>query len=63
MSAARESGDRAQQLREKARHMAEAAERTSDPEQRQRLQEKARKLQEQCEQQSDTSAGNRPPQR
>ncbi|WP_018550997.1 MULTISPECIES: DUF6381 family protein [unclassified Streptomyces] len=43
MSAARDN--------ERARHMAEAAERTSDPEQRRRLQEKARKLRERGEQQ------------
>ncbi|MGN5632373.1 DUF6381 family protein [Streptomyces sp. AC154] len=48
MSVAGETG-RADQMREKARHMTEAAERTNDPEQRRRLQEKARKLQEQSE--------------
>ncbi|MCG7525601.1 DUF6381 family protein [Streptomyces sp. OfavH-34-F] len=39
----------AAQLRETARHLAEAAERTRDPEQRVRLREKARLLRERCE--------------
>lgn len=59
MSVAGETG-RADQMREKARHMTEAAERTNDPEQRRRLQEKVRKLHEQSEQQAGRGGGDLP---
>ncbi|MER5546482.1 DUF6381 family protein [Streptomyces sp. NPDC001233] len=49
---------RLQQMRDKAREYAEAAERTSDPDERQRLQEKSRRLQSQCEQEGAMRGGD-----
>ncbi|GAA1503279.1 DUF6381 family protein [Streptomyces albidochromogenes] len=58
MSAAGESGGRAQELRQMAREMDQAAERAADPEQRKRLEDKARRLREQSEQASSMGGGD-----
>ncbi|MEW2417246.1 DUF6381 family protein [Streptomyces sp. NPDC046866] len=52
MSGAGESSGRVRQLREKARELNSAAERSTDPDERRRLQEKAHRLQEQSEKES-----------
>ena len=57
MSAAGESGNRVQQMREKAQKLTEAAERATDPQERQKLQEQALGLQEQIKQQGQPGEG------
>ncbi|MBZ9645175.1 DUF6381 family protein [Streptomyces sp. PSKA30] len=42
MSVAGESGNRAQQMREKVQQLTEVAERTTDPQERQKFQEQAK---------------------
>jgi hypothetical protein len=58
MSAAGESGGRAQELRQLAQEVEQAAERAADPEQRERLKDKARRLREQSEQASSMGGGD-----
>lgn len=58
MTAADESRRRVQQMREQARDLSEAAERTDDPEQRERLREKARRLEFRSEQESGMAGGD-----
>ncbi|MGW0556721.1 DUF6381 family protein [Streptomyces sp. NPDC002926] len=49
MSVAGESGDRAQQMRAKAKELQDAADHSTDPQERQQLREKARQMEEQIE--------------
>ncbi|POX43421.1 small hydrophilic protein [Streptomyces sp. Ru73] len=53
-----EVGGRIRQMRDKAKELSEAAERSSDPQDRERLKEKARKLQSQAEQESSMGSGD-----
>ncbi|MFC6065380.1 MULTISPECIES: DUF6381 family protein [Streptomyces] len=53
-----EVGGRIRQMRDKAKELSQAAERTSDPQDRKRLQEKARKLESQAEQESSMGSGD-----
>ncbi|MFD4761235.1 DUF6381 family protein [Streptomyces sp. NPDC058439] len=59
MSVAGESGSRAQQMREKVQQLTEAAECTTDPQERQKLQEQARHLLEQSKQQGQNAGEKR----
>ncbi|WP_328334222.1 MULTISPECIES: DUF6381 family protein [unclassified Streptomyces] len=58
MSGAGESGKRVQQMRAKAQDLKQAAERTTDPEERRRLKDKASRLDRQSEQESSMAAGD-----
>ncbi|MFE2378907.1 DUF6381 family protein [Streptomyces sp. NPDC059398] len=58
MSGADESGGRVRQMRAKAKDLKEAAERSTDPEERRRLNEKASRLDRQSEQESSMAAGD-----
>ncbi|NDZ78334.1 small hydrophilic protein [Streptomyces sp. SID10853] len=58
MSGAGESGSRVQQMRAKAQDLKQAAEQTTDPEERRRLKEKAGRLDRQSEQESSMAAGD-----
>ncbi|WP_327294003.1 MULTISPECIES: DUF6381 family protein [unclassified Streptomyces] len=58
MSGAGESGRRIQQMRAKAQDLKQAAERTTDPEERRRLKDKASRLDRQSEQESGMAAGD-----
>ncbi|MBT1100115.1 DUF6381 family protein [Streptomyces sp. Tu10] len=58
MSGSDEPADLARQMREKAQQLAEAAERTSDPNERERLQKKSRTIRDRSEQQSAMEAGD-----
>ncbi|MEU3661431.1 DUF6381 family protein [Streptomyces sp. NPDC032940] len=53
-----ETRQRLQHMREKAKELADAAERTDDPQQRARLQEKSRSLRSRCEQESGMRSGD-----
>lgn len=58
MSVADDPAGRLQQMREKAKELEKAADRTSDPEERERLHDKARRLQSQAEQESSMRTGD-----
>ncbi|MFD5430310.1 DUF6381 family protein [Streptomyces sp. NPDC127084] len=58
MSVSGEASGRVRQMRQKADELKQAAERSSDPEERRRLEEKARKLRDQSEQESAMGAGD-----
>ncbi|MCX4722395.1 DUF6381 family protein [Streptomyces sp. NPDC090052] len=58
MSGVGESGKRIQQMRAKAQDLKQAAERTTDPEERRRLKDKASRLDRQSEQESGMAAGD-----
>ncbi|WP_406135205.1 DUF6381 family protein [Streptomyces sp. NBC_01089] len=58
MSGAGESGSRVQQMRAKAQDLKQAAEQTTDPEERRRLKEKADRLDRQSVQESSMAAGD-----
>ncbi|WEH43921.1 DUF6381 family protein [Streptomyces sp. NBC_01218] len=62
MSGADEPAKLAQQMRDKARQLSEAAESAKDPEERQRLTAKASKMRARSEQQSGMSSGDIYPQ-
>ncbi|MFJ8546049.1 DUF6381 family protein [Streptomyces sp. NPDC093586] len=53
-----ETRERLRRMREKAKNLADAAERTDDPQQRARLQEEARSLRSRCEQESAMRTGD-----
>lgn len=48
---------RAQQMRDQAKKIEQAAERATDPAERQRLKDKARRIEEQSEKESDRGRG------
>ncbi|MEI7031188.1 DUF6381 family protein [Streptomyces pratensis] len=58
MSGIDDPADLARQMREKAQQLAEAAERTSDPQERERLAKKSRTIRDRSDQQSAMSAGD-----
>ncbi|GJF22505.1 DUF6381 family protein [Streptomyces flaveolus] len=53
-----ETRERLRHMREKAKDLAEAAERASDPQQRARLREESRSLESRCEQESGMRSGD-----
>ncbi|MYR41937.1 DUF6381 family protein [Streptomyces sp. SID5910] len=53
-----EARERLRQMREKAKDLADAAERSSDPQQRDRLQKESRSLESRCEQESGMRSGD-----
>ncbi|MGV9288333.1 DUF6381 family protein [Streptomyces sp. NPDC003719] len=53
-----ETRERLRLMREKARNLADAAERAGDPEQRARLREESRSLESRCEQESGMRSGD-----
>lgn len=57
MSVAGESGSRAQQMRDQAKKIEQAAERATDPAERQRLKDKARRIEEQSKKESERGRG------
>ncbi|MFF4423873.1 MULTISPECIES: DUF6381 family protein [unclassified Streptomyces] len=58
MSVAGESGSRAQQMRDQAAKLEQAAERATDPAERQRLKDKALRLSEQSKKESERGLGD-----
>ncbi|MFI2367758.1 DUF6381 family protein [Streptomyces sp. NPDC018833] len=58
MGVSDESRGRVRQMREKAKELNAAAERSTDPKERQRLKEKAQRLEAQSEQESGMSTGD-----
>ncbi|MCX5607008.1 DUF6381 family protein [Streptomyces sp. NPDC048255] len=58
MSVAGEPGSRAQQMRDQAAKLEQAAERATDPAERQRLKDKALRLSEQSKKESERGLGD-----